>query len=217
MLANESQDYGEVINLLWKCYYPDEPTYAALKLGYKYHPIFDQLAYDCLQDGISYLAKCSFTYEVVGGCLNKICCPWDPDDLDKLACKMHSPDVRSFYQFRAYIQRTPCLWQNYCTDRVFELKKLFVRRQDRRRGIAKSLIQASRKLGADSGQKVVRLDATNMFIDRLCTKLKMKMVYDIPYCSYTGNDPEHSPVIKAPPPHTGCRVFIDTPLYEYIK
>ncbi|KAK4880907.1 hypothetical protein RN001_004226 [Aquatica leii] len=343
IIRARKEDYCDVINLLWKSYYPDEPTFMALKLGYMYQPVFDELAYTYLEDGLSYVAKCSFTYEVVGGCINTVCSPWEPNDMDRFACKLPSPELQHLYQFRAYVQRAPCLWEKYCTDKIFEgnkscvvvraqpqdhtciaelmwkyyypfeptvsslglgekfnpifdehalrdlaenlsvlakckqtgnisgvcinvstcpwdadnyeklavssacpqlrklfkfyaylhrapclfekygvdklyeMKTMFVRTEDRNKGIGRLLLESSLSLGTRRRYKVIRCDATSIYTDRLCTKLKMKMVHDIPYCSYTGDDPEHTPVFKAPPPHTGCRVFIDTPLYEYNK
>ncbi|KAK5649310.1 hypothetical protein RI129_000339 [Pyrocoelia pectoralis] len=215
ILRAQRQEYGCIMEMMWRFYYPDEPTVASLGLGHKYNPIFDEEALRCLTEGYSFVAKCKYTGDIVGACINNTACPWDPDQLDQMAKTMKDVNLRQLYHFYSYVQRAPLLWQQFGTTKIFEMNMVFVRREDRKRGVCKLLLDASRKFGADCGYNVIRCDATNFYTDKICEKLKMKMIYSIPYCSYTGLDPAHTPLIKAPHPHTGVRIYVDLPFSQH--
>ncbi|KAB0800450.1 hypothetical protein PPYR_06190 [Photinus pyralis] len=208
-------EYPCIIEMLWKYYYPDEPTVSSLGLGQNYNPIFDQEALRYLTEGYSFVAKCRHTGDIVGACINTSACPWDPDQLDKVARTMKDAKLRQLYHFYAHIQRTPLLWQQYHTNKIFEMNMVFVRSGDRKKGVCEKLLDASRQFGADCGYRVIRCDATNFYTGKICEKLKMKKVHNIPYCSYTGLDPADAPLINAPPPHTGVSVYVDLPFSQF--
>lgn len=107
-------------------FFPEEPTVMAVGLGRRKNPMFEHHVQLALEEGISIIAKCKCTGEIVGGCVNKTTCPWDADMLDRLACTLSCEATKSLYQFYAYLQRAPCLWEKYCTNKVFEVDITFL-------------------------------------------------------------------------------------------
>ncbi|KAF5292042.1 hypothetical protein FQA39_LY14103 [Lamprigera yunnana] len=157
------QDYCCVADMLWKYFYPDEPTILSLGLGTNYNPLFDEETLRDLAEGLSVLAKCKYSGNIIGGCINISSCPWDPDQYDKIAVSVSCPRLKKLYAFYAFLQRAPCLWERYCTNRVYEMKTLFVDTENRSKGMGHVLLEASRSLGINNGFKVIRCDATSYF------------------------------------------------------
>lgn len=117
----KQEDYPCIQDLLWKYFYPHEPTTACLGLGHTHNPVFDDESERILVEGYSLVAKCKYNGDIIGACLNKSCCPWDPDVLDEYACNVSCPRTRELLHFYAHLQRAPCLWDKYCTHKYFEV------------------------------------------------------------------------------------------------
>ncbi|XP_017769447.1 PREDICTED: dopamine N-acetyltransferase-like [Nicrophorus vespilloides] len=200
----------DILDLMWDAYYPDEPTTSFLGLGRNRNSVFDDQALKVLAQGYSIVARCKYNGSLVGASLNSITVPWDPKMTEKFACTLSDDKMTKLFMFFAYLQKVPRLWERYCDLQVFEMANVFVRRSDRRKGVAGRLVRASRDLAADTGFRIVRVDATNVHTATLCDRLKMRMVYELPYCSYLGED--NNPVIDPPKPNTSVKVYIDTPL-----
>lgn len=45
------------------------------------------------------------------------------------------------------------------------------------------------------------------FSSTLCEKMKMKKIYEIPYCAYV--DVNHQQIFKPPPPHLAVKIYVD--------
>ncbi|KAB0800449.1 hypothetical protein PPYR_06189 [Photinus pyralis] len=209
------QEYPCIVEMMWTYYYPNEPTISSLGLGHTHNPFLDEEALSILREGYSFVAKCKYTGEIVGASLNSSSCPWNPDEMDAKAKTIKDSKLRDLYHFYAHMTRAPLLWQKFCTNKIFLINMVFVRHQDRNRGVSTNLLDTSRKFGADCGYSVIRCNATNIYTAKICENLKMKLVHSIPYCSYIGSNPAQTPLIRAPPPHTELRVYVDLPLFQY--
>lgn len=203
-------DFNDMLDVMWQCYFPDEPCMRSLGLGRERISIFDELSLAIMQQGLSVVARCKYNGVIVGGAINNSTCPWDPDLTERHACTIADPDIRELYLFWAYLQRAPNLWKKYCTNKIFEIQDVFVTHDERGRGLAGLLTGYSIHLGADSNFRLIRVDATSSYEQKICEKLGMRLEYDISYCSYVGANNE--PVFTPSPPHDrGVKVYISEP------
>jgi len=210
ILRASPEDTEEILDLMWESYFPDEPITKSTGLHLQRNEIFDQETTNTLSKGISLIARCKYNGCLVGGCINNVLCPWDADMMEKFACTLKNEKMAELYMFFAYLIRAPDLFDKYCTSQVFEIQMVFVRHTDRKKGLACRLVQASRDLAVDLGYQIIRVDASNIQSAKICEKLKMKLVFELPYCSYIGENME--PVFKVNEPNQTLRVYIDAPL-----
>lgn len=201
-------DTCQILDLMWSAYHPDEPTTKSLGLGKHRNCVFDEQARKILAKGYSVVAKCKYNGSVVGAALCESCSPWDPAMTEKLACTLKDPKMARLYMFWAYLQRAPNLWEKYCQMNIYEIVNVFVRHEDRQRGLAKRLMATAKENGADAGYKVIRVDASSTATAKICEKLKMKLVYEIPFCSYVSE--QNEVIFKVPDP-TSIKIYVDTP------
>lgn len=203
-------DFDDMLDVMWQCYFPDEPCVRSLGLGRERNAVFDEQMLDVMKKGLSIVARCKYNGVIVGGAINNSTNPWDPDLTERHACTLADPDMRELYLFWAYVQRAPNIWKKYCTNKIFEVQDVFVSHDERGRGLGRILTDFSLQHGADSGFRLLRVDATSTYEQKICENLGMRMEYDIPFCSYVGANNE--PVISPSPPHDrGIRVYVIEP------
>ncbi|EEZ98630.1 uncharacterized protein LOC662664 [Tribolium castaneum] len=198
-------DYDQILCLMRRAYYPEEPTCSSL--AFKPTVVFDDITIQSLSEGYSLIAKCKYNGDILGACINETCHCWDPDIKDSLACKVSDVKSRQLLHFYAHIQRAPDLWRKYGVQKIFEICYLFVRKDQRGKGIAYDLTEKSRVLAADCGFSLVRIDATSNNTAKLCEKMKLKLVEEIPYCTYVGAD--QRPIFRPPDPHKSVKIYVD--------
>ncbi|RZC34600.1 dopamine N-acetyltransferase, partial [Asbolus verrucosus] len=205
ILRATPDDYDKILKLMRRAYYPEEPTTSSL--AFKPTAVFEDSTIKILSEGYSLIAKCKYNDDILGACINETTHCWDPEMKDKLACKVGCVKSRQLLHFYAHMQRVPNLWKKYGVQKVFEIAHLFVRKDERGNGIAKKLVQHSRVLAADCGFALVRVDATSHYTAKLCEKINMKLIDEIPYCSYVGHD--QRPVFNPPDPHKSVKIYVD--------
>lgn len=106
---------------MWQSYFKEEPIIKSLGLGTTPNNIFDEHIIKALSQGLSLVARCRYDGCIVGAAINEGTCPWDPDAWDKFACTLCNINMRRLYQFYAYVQRLPDLWNLACTSKIFEV------------------------------------------------------------------------------------------------
>ncbi|XP_018326518.1 uncharacterized protein LOC108737886 [Agrilus planipennis] len=205
----QPDEYCEILRLLWECYYPEEPTTLSLGLGHCHNPVMDEDSLRGLSEGLSLVARCKYTGDIVAGSVNRTACPWDAEEMERFSCSLTCPKLKSYTKFNAHLLKAPMLWERFCTDKIFEISQVFVKKEERQKGLGFKLIKSSKELGADCGFRVIRLDATSHYSAKICEKLDMRLIYTINYDDYV--DIYGNPVIKPPPPHCACKVYIDLP------
>ncbi|KAJ8980604.1 hypothetical protein NQ317_010815 [Molorchus minor] len=205
-LRATKNDYQEIINLMHTSYYPDEPTCACLNITE--NPLLDESALHSLAEGTSMVARCKFDGTLAGACINESTSPWDPDIKEKIACGVNCEQVKRLLLFYAHMQRLPDVWNKYSVQKVFEMSQLFVTKCHRKKGIGFRLLKHSRALAADCGYKVVRCDATSEYTAKLCKRMGMKKIAEIPYCSYLESE-KLEPVFQPAHPHKAVKIFVD--------
>ncbi|KAK9751376.1 Acetyltransferase (GNAT) family [Popillia japonica] len=210
ILRPDRESYDEILDIMWNCYFKDEPIVKSLGLGNKPNNIMDQHIMKSLSQGLSLIARCKYDGCIVGAVVNEGTCPWDPDIWDRFACTLCNVKLRQLYQFYAYLQRLPNLWNLACTQKIFEIAHLCVKHEERGKGLATALVRQAIETGADCGYSCIRVDATAIQTQKICERLKMKLVYDVPYCTYIGSN--NKPVINPAPPDTSCKIYVATPL-----
>nr|CAI5862566.1 unnamed protein product [Callosobruchus analis] len=206
ILRATRDDYESVLQEMHESYYLDEPTFASL--GIQKNAFMDEDTMRMMAQGMTLVARCRYDSCIVGACINESSNPWDPALKEKFACSVSCPKVRQATLFYAYLQRLPGLWDCYGTQKVFEMSYLFVKRDHRKKGIGLRLLRDSRALAADCGFQVVRCDATSAYTAKLCEKIGMKMIYELPYCNYLSKE-TLEPVFQPPPPHTSVKIYVD--------
>ncbi|XP_030752554.1 dopamine N-acetyltransferase-like [Sitophilus oryzae] len=201
----DKDEYNEVLNVMHESYYPEEPTCYSLKIAP--NPILDERAMKAMEEGFTLVAKCKYNGCIVGACINESTSPWDPEMEEKLACAVKCDKLKKLLMFYAYMMRAPDLWRCLGVQKVYEMSYAFVKRSHRKKGLAYKLLSESKSLGADAGFPVVRCDATNIYTAKICERLGMKKVAEIPYCTYLDQNLE--PIFKPPWPHEGVKIFCD--------
>lgn len=112
-------DYDEILCLMRRAYYPDEPT--TYSLAFKPTPFFEDLTVQALSEGYSLIAKCKYNGDILGASINETTHSWDPDIKDSLACKVGDVKSRQLLHFYAHMQRVPDFWRKYGVQKIFEV------------------------------------------------------------------------------------------------
>ncbi|GLV41104.1 Agmatine N-acetyltransferase [Carabus blaptoides fortunei] len=202
-------DYQSVMELFWNSYFIAEPTTVAAGLANTRNVTFENKIMESMAQGMSLMVRCRYDGSVVGAAINTAMCPWDPDLMDEFADTCSCQRMSDLLHFLAHISRAPKLWTRFCETKIFEVSYLATRPDDRRQGIGLALLQRSLDLGKDLSYKVLRVDGTSRYTQLICEKLKMKMVYEIPYESYRG--PDGKVLFRPPPPHTSVKIYVSLP------
>ncbi|CAG9766751.1 unnamed protein product [Ceutorhynchus assimilis] len=209
-----TKDYDQILKVMHESYYANEPTVASLKIPP--NPFMDERALRAMAKGYTLVARCKHNGCIVGACINEAAHPWDPEIDEKLSCGIENENIKKLIMFYAYLMKAPDLWRCLGVGTVYEMAYLFVKRQHRKKGLAFRLMQESKTLGADSGFPVLRCDATSVHTAKICERLGMQKVAEIPYCSYLDHNLE--PVFNPPWPHEGVQTFCDcAPQYNELK
>ncbi|XP_050293942.1 uncharacterized protein LOC126734382 isoform X2 [Anthonomus grandis grandis] len=195
-------------------YYDGEPTIMSLNI--RPNSVLDELALRSLAEGYTLVAKCKYNGNIVGACINQSLSEWDPEMQEKLACSVKHDETRKLIMFQAYVSRAPDLFRCLGVKKIYEMAYLFVNRSHRKKGLAFRLLEESKSLGADAGFPVIRCDATNVNTAKICEKLGMQKVADIPYCTYL--DQNLQPIFQPPWPHQSTQIYCDcAPQYNELK
>ncbi|KAG5880742.1 hypothetical protein JTB14_025506 [Gonioctena quinquepunctata] len=205
ILRATKQDYCPILDLMYKSFYKEDPTYH--QLGITQNAVMDETAMKNMAEGITLVARCKNDGCIVGACINETTNKWDPDLKEKLAASVQCPNVRQLLLFQAHIQRFPNLWECYGTKKVFEITNMFVKIGYKSTDIAERLLNESRELAADCGYKIVRFNATSYSMANLATRQHMVLAGEMPYRLYLGRD--LNPVIDPPYPNESVKVFVD--------
>ncbi|KAH1005823.1 hypothetical protein HUJ04_006737 [Dendroctonus ponderosae] len=210
----KQEDFREILKVMHEGYYDGEPTMAALNITP--NAVLDERAIHAMTEGFTLVAKCKYNGCIVGACINESTNPWDPDMEEKLACTVECNNVRNLIMFYAHMMRVPDLWRCLGVQKVYEMSYLFVKRPHRKKGLAYRLLEESKSLGADAGFPVIRCDATNVHTAKICERLGMQQVAEIPYCTYL--DQKLEPIFKPPWPNDSVKIFCDcSPQYHELK
>ncbi|XP_022919790.1 uncharacterized protein [Onthophagus taurus] len=215
IIRPDKHNYSEIVDVMYDSYFRDEPIVRCLGVGKMPNSVLEEEIVRELSQGLSLIAKCKYDGCIVGGAINCGACPWDPDVMDKFACTLSNQKMRQLFQFWAYIQRAPNLWNLTCTRKIFEISHLFVLPDERNKGLASQLIKKSIETGADCGFTCIRVDASTAKTAKICEKIGMKLVYEIPYCSYLGTN--QRPVIEPHPTETSVKTYVTTPHFPKKK
>ncbi|KAF7280349.1 hypothetical protein GWI33_006125 [Rhynchophorus ferrugineus] len=199
------EEYNDIIRIMHESYYPEEPTCSSLNITP--NAVLDQRAIKAMEEGLTLVAKCKYNGCIVGACINESTSPWDPDMEEKLACTVKCEKTKKLLMFYAYLTRAPDLWRCLGIQKVYEMGYVFVNRTHRKKGLALKLMEESKSLGADAGFAVVRCDATSIYTAKICEKLGMQKVAEIPYCTYLDQNLE--PIFKPPWPQEGVKIYCD--------
>lgn len=199
------EDYRHVLEVMHTSYYPYEPTCSSLGIGPNL--VMDERAMKDMVEGMSLVARMKSGGEIVGACINCSLHPWDPDQTEKLALSCKCSKLKTLLLFYAHVTRSPDLWKSYGVERVFEMAYLFVKPEHRRKGIPLRLMEHSQTVARNKCFHVMRCDATNVATAKLCEKLGMRLVDEIPYSSFLGKTFE--PVFETSPVNNSVKIYVD--------
>ncbi|XP_066260607.1 arylalkylamine N-acetyltransferase 1-like [Euwallacea similis] len=213
MRANKD-DFDEVLKVMHEGYFDGEPTINGLDISPNL--VMDERVRHAMSEGYTLVAKCKHNGCIVGACINESTNPWDPDLEEKLARKIQSENMRKLLMFYAHTMRVPDLWKYLGVQKVYEMAYVFVKRPYRKKGLAYRLLDHSKALGMDAGFPVVRCDATSVHTARICNRLGMQKIAEIPYRTYL--DQNLKPIFKPPCSHESVKIYCDcSPHYHRLK
>ncbi|KAJ8918155.1 hypothetical protein NQ315_011612 [Exocentrus adspersus] len=205
ILRATKDDHLNILRLMQETYFVEEPTHYSL--GVTKNQVLNERALSALAENMTVISRCKYDGRIVGACINVSAHCWDPDVQEKLACGVRCPKVRQLLLFLAHMQRFPDIWRKYDVNKVFEMDMMFVHRHHRKRGIAMRLMKESLDTAADCGFKVVRCDASNAYTAKLCERLHMEKIAEIPYSSYLSRNMEQ--IFSPPHPHQSVKIYVD--------
>ncbi|KAL3276615.1 hypothetical protein HHI36_011987 [Cryptolaemus montrouzieri] len=187
-----------------KEFYPNEPTCKAI--GITDPTILLDKSLAILSQGVSLVAKCRNTGKMLGLALNEKTMPWDIELYYKLADEVKCKKIKTLLKFYAYVLRSTNLFEKFNVPKVFEITNLSVALEAQGMGIGNELVKSSQHIALNNGFKLMRIDASSLFTARICEKMNMELISEIPYNSYL--DENGLPVFDIPLPHVALKTFI---------
>lgn len=199
--------FDEVIQHL-RLSFPDEPLNVSIGLC-KYGEPCELLEHHdlmTLQEGLSVMAVDVKTGEIAGVALNGIS---RPGDVEKALEEMASIDNLQFHRIFGLLHNANKeldLFTKYDTDKIFELRILSVGSNFRGRGLAKELCVRSELIAEECGAKIIKVDATSLFTQKICESAGFKSIKDIRYHDF--KDENGKIIYNTESPHDFYKVMI---------
>ncbi|KAK5643624.1 hypothetical protein RI129_007469 [Pyrocoelia pectoralis] len=199
--------YEEVIQHL-RQHFPDEPLNGSVGLckhgqeckALEHHNVMT------LKDGLSVMAVDSNTGEIAGVALNGISRQGEVEEGLKEVEESDSREFRLIFGLLFNVNHELNLFQRYNVDKIFELRILSVDSRCRGRGIAKELFMRSEIIAEEYGFKVIKVDATSLFTQKVCESLGLTAVKSVRYKDY--KDEKGNLLYDVESPHDYYKVML---------
>lgn len=129
-------------------------------------------------------------------------------DVEKAYQHLQSIDDKKFttiFEFLYSHNLAVNLFDKFNVDRIFELRILSVDQNYRGQGIARSLVNESERVAAENGFKLVKLDATSLFTQKLSATLGFITASEKRFDEYRNENGEV--IIQVEPPHVSTKIM----------
>ncbi|XP_017778189.1 PREDICTED: uncharacterized protein LOC108563894 [Nicrophorus vespilloides] len=199
--------FEEVIEHL-RQHFPDEPLNECVGLCKTGEPceLLEHHDMSTLEEGFSIMAIDPKTGEIAGVALNGIS---NRGDNELAIEEMKSIDSIQYKQIFGLLYNTNQeldLFAKYNLEKIFELRILSVNSKYRGKGIAKELFLRSEILAEESGFKLMKVDATSRFSQRVAESLGMSTAKAVKYSEF--KDEKGQSIYSIQPPHEYYKVMI---------
>ncbi|KAF5289848.1 hypothetical protein FQR65_LT10664 [Abscondita terminalis] len=174
--------YDEVLHHL-RYNFPDEPLNVSVGLckhGQACEP-FEHHALMTLKDGLSVMAVDVKTGEIAGVALNGISHRGEVEEDLKEVDASDNKEYRLIFGLLHNVNHELNLFETYNVDKIFELRFLSVDSRYRGRGIANELFVRSEIIAEEYGLKIIKVDATSMFTQKICEKFGLTTAKSVVY------------------------------------
>nr|XP_022920579.1 dopamine N-acetyltransferase-like [Onthophagus taurus] len=181
--------YEEVIEYLREAF-PDEPLNVAIGLCQKGVPceLLESQDLQTLRDGLSVMVIDKTTGEIAGVALNGISRKGDVETAMEAMKDIDSIEYHHIFELLFGLNKKADLFNKYKVDKIFELRILSVDGKYRGRGIAKELFQRSEIVAEESGFKLIKVDATSFFTQKIAESVGLKTEAEINYKEFEDNE-----------------------------
>lgn len=200
-----SEKYTEILELLWREYYPKDPTTKGLGLGAKEVPAIDDHITNVLMENHSLIAEKGG--KLIGCSINVVTNEDTPTRIIKYAKPLEDKQTNQLLNLYAFLTANPALFRKYSTKSIFEVRQICVDSNCKREEVATELLRKSIVMGHKLGHELVRCNATSRSISKVCSLIGMTKVCEIPYVLYV--DKEKQSILKISKAESACHVFVD--------
>lgn len=97
------------------------------------------------------------------------------------------------------------LFKEFNVDKIFEVRILSVDAKFRGQGIAKNLLRKCEEIAIENGFRMLKLDATSLFTQKVSASLGYQMRSEYRYDEYVNEKNER--VFDVEPPHESCKTM----------
>ncbi|XP_063932539.1 uncharacterized protein LOC135144393 [Zophobas morio] len=202
-----SSKFEDVIHHL-RHNFPDEPLNASVGLCVHGKPceLLEHHDLMTMQDGLSVMALDKATGEIAGVALNGIA---RKGDVEKALEDMKTIDnikYQRIFGLLNNVNKTADLYSKYNVDKIFELRILSVDSRFRGKGLAKELFRRSEMVAKEHGFKLIKVDATSLFTQRVAECLDFIVEKSVKYGDY--KDENGQKMYDTKSPHDYYKVMI---------
>ncbi|CAG9858636.1 unnamed protein product [Phyllotreta striolata] len=202
-----SSRFDDVINHLRKSF-PDEPLNASVGLSLHNQPCPLLEKYDLLtlHEGLSVMALDTETGEIAGVALNGISRRGDIEQSLENMKTIDSVPYHRIFGLLNGVNKELDLFTAYNVDKIFDLRILSVDSKYRGKGLAKELFSRSEIIAEEHGFKLMKVDATSLFTQKICEAFGLKVIKTVRYGDY--KDENGKKIYPTESPHDYYKVMV---------
>ncbi|KAK4886860.1 hypothetical protein RN001_003131 [Aquatica leii] len=146
--------------------------------------LFEHYNLMTLKDGLSVMALDAKTGEIAGVALNGISHRGEVEEELKEVNASDNREYRLIFGLLHNVNHELNLFETYNVDKIFELRILSVGSKYRGRGLAKELFMRSEIIAEEYGLKIIKVDATSLFTQKICESFGLTTVKSVVYKEY---------------------------------
>lgn len=196
---------SQIRKLFVKSFFPYEPLSIAMGVKQHHGEIISHFISKELIYGHSFMAMDRKTGKIASCCVNKVHNKNVASELLHLSKLNHHPPIHHTMEFLAYVYSVANLHEKFKSKEFFEMAFIATDQEYRGKGLGLQLLRESLKLGHQKGYPVCVI-ASNVVTTKMCQKLKMKQIMDVPYDLYKGADGK--PIMNIQYPDVSCQIFV---------
>ncbi|KAK4886710.1 hypothetical protein RN001_002981 [Aquatica leii] len=204
--AATENDSEAIVYHLRKFFFKDEPLNVAVELTNSEKSSCEELESYSLKsicEGTSLMAITSSNY-VIGVCLNANVSKNEICEEEKAICPKFAM-VKKFLDYSGNEGTKAISKQFPNVDKIMLVKIVSTDSAWRGKGIAKELLDKSRKIGQQLGYGLMRVDCSSYYSAKAVARLGFQCVYELKYEDYKENG---QPVFKTKEPHSAFSVYV---------
>jgi len=199
------KDSEQIIDHLRKFFFKDEPLNVSVKLiesDDSRCPELESYSIKSIKDGISLMAITD-SNKIIGVCLNQ---KLHRDDLEEEVKKCPNPKFEKILKFLRTLDKEGNVFGQYPdVDKILNVFILSVDGSWRGKGIAKKLMDMTRKFAREQGYGLMRVDCSSHYSAKAVARLGFDCIHTIKYEDYKENG---TSVFTPDNPHKEARIYV---------